>query len=291
MLLDENMTPVDCNSEALRLFNCPDKQRILERYWNCFMPEIQPDGQKSFKKAKALAEKVFTGERSIFEWEHLSAEGEPLLTEVTLTRLVYKKKKFLIVYIYDLGSIKKLEKNIEQLKTEVDKIYYDPLTGIYNRRYFDENLDRVIRLLSRSGGVISLMMIDIDYFKDYNDAYGHGEGDNCLKIIAETLKNAVRRADGFVARYGGEEFVIVLPNADEQGARLIADRILNNVRNRNIPHIHSAAAGFVTVSVGASTRNVKYPHDGDNLVKVADEMLYKSKRNGRNRYTYGTCDR
>ena len=285
MLFDENLVPVDCNGEALRFFNCPDKQRILDRYWDRFMPESQPDGQKSLKKARALSEKISPGERSIFEWTHLSSNGESLSTEITLTQLVYKKKKFLITFMYDLSNIRKLEKSIEQLKTDVDKIYYDPLTGIYNRRYFDENLKRATRFLSRSGGVISLMMIDIDYFKNYNDTYGHNEGDKCLKIVAETLKNSVTRADDFVARYGGEEFVVVLPNTDGEGARLIADKILNNIRNNNIPHIKSEAAGIVTVSVGISTKTMKHPYVGDDLVKSADEMLYKSKRDGRNRYT------
>ena len=290
ILLDENMAPMDCNSEALRFFKCPDKQRLLDHYWDHFTPASQPDGQNSLQKARAAGENIFTGERSVFEWQHLSSDGKALSAEITLTHLAYKQKKFIIAFIYDLSNIKKLEENIEQLKTEVDKIYYDQLTGIYNRRYFDENMNRIIRLLSRSGGVISVMMIDIDYFKYYNDTYGHNEGDKCLKNIAKILDNAITRADDFVARYGGEEFVVVLPNTDEQGARLLADKILNSVRKRNIPHSKSDAASCVTVSVGVATKNVQYPHDGASLVKSADEMLYESKNAGRDRYTCGTCD-
>jgi len=170
------------------------------------------------------------------------------------------------------------------IRAEVD---YDPLTGIYNRRYFDENMKRIIRLLSRSGGSLSLLMIDIDFFKRYNDTYGHIEGDKCLKIVAQTLSQSVTRADDFVVRYGGEEFVIVLPNTDEQGAQLVADKLLENIRDCNIPHKQNDAADCLTISIGATTSRVAYTHVADDFVKKADELLYKSKQNGRNKCSFG----
>jgi len=170
------------------------------------------------------------------------------------------------------------------IRTEVE---YDALTGIYNRRFFDKSMKRIISSLSRSESLLSMLMIDIDFFKRYNDNYGHVEGDKCLKIVAQTLSQCVTRADDFIIRYGGEEFLIVLPNTDEQGARLIADKILDSVRALKLPHEQSDAAKFVTVSIGGITGKVMHTHNADDFVTKADELMYMSKQNGRNRYTSG----
>jgi len=166
------------------------------------------------------------------------------------------------------------------------EVEYDALTGIHNRRFFDKSMKRVISSLSRSGSLLSIMMIDIDFFKRYNDTYGHVEGDKCLKIVAQTLSRSITRADDFAARYGGEEFVLVLPNTDEQGARLIAEKLLDNIRGCNIPHEQNDAADCITISIGVVTGKVTKAHSADDFVKKADEMLYKSKQGGRNRYSF-----
>ena len=169
------------------------------------------------------------------------------------------------------------------IRAEVD---YDALTGIHNRRFFDETMKRIISSLSRSGSILSLLMIDIDFFKRYNDTYGHVEGDKCLKIVAQTLFKSIPRSDDFVVRYGGEEFVLVLPNTDEKGARMIADKLLVNIRNCNIPHEQNDAAKCLTVSIGVTTGKVLHTHNVDDFVKKADEMLYKSKQSGRNKSSF-----
>jgi diguanylate cyclase (GGDEF)-like protein len=166
------------------------------------------------------------------------------------------------------------------------EIEYDVLTGIYNRRFFDKNIKRIIKSLSRSGGLLSVLIIDIDFFKQYNDTYGHVEGDNCLKIAAQTLYNSVTRADDFVARYGGEEFIVVLPFTDRQGAEHIAEKLLDNIRNCNIPHKKNEAADCLTISIGVTTGRVLSTHTAETFVKKADEMLYKAKQNGRNKYFF-----
>ena len=164
----------------------------------------------------------------------------------------------------------------------------DVLTGIYNRRFLEENVERLIKSLSRSGDKLSLLMLDVDFFKKYNDTYGHGMGDICLKTVANTISQSISRANDFVARYGGEEFAVVLPNADERGAYKVAQRMLQNIRERNIPHEKNDVAAFVTVSIGGVTSIVVHSHTGNDYLKKADEALYKSKQNGRNRYTvYG----
>jgi len=168
----------------------------------------------------------------------------------------------------------------------LDKSYKDALTGIYNRRFLDEHLAQIIKSLSRSGGTLSVLLIDIDFFKKYNDTYGHGMGDDCLRAVASALSQCVIRDDDFVARYGGEEFAVVLPNTDENGTRLIAEKMLEKIRKSNIPHKASDAADYVTISIGGTTDIVKHLQHGSDYIELADEALYKSKKNGRNRYTF-----
>ena len=182
-----------------------------------------------------------------------------------------------------------VQNNVElrRVKVVFEKLAsVDPLTCIYNRRYLDENLKRVLKSLSRSNGMLGLLMIDIDFFKNYNDTYGHSKGDICLKTIAEILKKNLLRADDFVARYGGEEFTVVLPNTDERGSHTVAERLLESIRHHNIPHKTSSVAGYVTISIGITSAIVQYTHSGEDYIKWADKALYMSKQNGRDRYTY-----
>jgi diguanylate cyclase (GGDEF)-like protein/PAS domain S-box-containing protein len=206
-------------------------------------------------------------------------------------------------YIVDVDTIKDLNDNIagyievvqditevESLKEKAEAIYYDSLTGIYNRRYFDEKIERIIQTMSRSGGKLSMMMIDVDFFKNYNDTYGHSIGDACLKIIVDVFSQVVTRTNDFVARYGGEEFVAVLPYTDENGARLLAEKLLSGMHQRNLAHVNSDVASYVTISIGITTGIVNYQQSGDDYVKKADAALYSSKQNGRNRYTFIEMD-
>ena len=162
----------------------------------------------------------------------------------------------------------------------------DALTGIYNRRFMESELNSVLELLSRSNGTLSILMIDIDHFKLYNDTYGHQQGDVCLKNVAQALSETISRTNDFVARYGGEEFIAVLPNTGEFGARLIAEKLLENIIALNIPHEKSSVAPYVTISIGAASGIVEHTQRWEDYVKRADEAVYKSKKDGRNRYTY-----
>ena len=176
------------------------------------------------------------------------------------------------------------------LQSENLKVYTDALTGIHNRRFFDKSMRRIISSLSRTGGELSLMMIDIDYFKKYNDTYGHGPGDECLIKVAEILSDSVKRVDDFVARYGGEEFVAVLPNTGKEGAISVAEKMLENAREANIEHKASEVASHVSFSIGVITGIVTQFHTSENFLQSADDLLYKSKNDGRNRYTYGEME-
>ncbi|MCL2498004.1 MAG: GGDEF domain-containing protein [Symbiobacteriaceae bacterium] len=176
-----------------------------------------------------------------------------------------------------------LSRTIEDL---FRKANIDTLTGIYNRRYMENNLLRLVEQLSRSGTSLSVLMLDIDFFKKYNDTYGHDQGDECLREVATTLNQNVSRADDFVARYGGEEFIVVLPNTDQAGACVVAQKLLQAVRSIKIPHTASSIAPYVTVSIGVTTGRVSHKQGWGSYVKRADEALYSSKQNGRDQYTF-----
>ncbi|MCL2844655.1 MAG: sensor domain-containing diguanylate cyclase [Chitinivibrionia bacterium] len=175
---------------------------------------------------------------------------------------------------------------LDQNRTLTNDVYNDALTGIYNRRFLETNMERVIKSLSRGDNELSLLFIDIDFFKKYNDTYGHQKGDECLKSVAKALTETLSRTDDFVARYGGEEFVVVLPHTDEDGAKTVAQTMIEQVRNLNITHEKNEPVGFVSISIGITTGKVSHTHNGDNYIKLADEALYKSKENGRNQYTF-----
>jgi diguanylate cyclase (GGDEF)-like protein len=148
----------------------------------------------------------------------------------------------------------------------------------------------MMKYLTRGEAELSVFFIDIDFFKKYNDTYGHAEGDECLKTVAKTLAESLSREDDFVARYGGEEFVVVLPNTGESGAKAVANTLLENVRAKNIAHEKNEAASCVTISVGITTGVVKHTQSGNDYIKKADEALYKSKQNGRNMFTFESFD-
>jgi len=162
----------------------------------------------------------------------------------------------------------------------------DQLTGIYKRRYMDGHLKKVIKSLDRTNTNLSLLLINIDYFKKYNEAYGHEAGDNCLRVIATTITQCVSREVDFVARYGGEEFAIVLPNTDKNGLHMIAEKLLEKVRECKIPHKASHIADYVTISIGGTTSVVRHMQQAQDYIKSADKALYESKKNGRDRYTF-----
>jgi len=168
----------------------------------------------------------------------------------------------------------------------------DPLTGIANRRAFEETLNREWRRALRDNAALSVLMIDVDHFKKYNDAYGHVEGDQCLRTVAEVLSRIAKRSGDLAARYGGEEFAVILPGAEGSEAVRLGQRICDAIADMRIPHNASSVAEYVTISVGAAS--VRFHNSGGALltasatiVEAADQALYLAKEQGRNR----VCER
>jgi len=188
--------------------------------------------------------------------------------------------------------IKARVKNQIKLKQKTELLEklsnYDGLTNIKNRRYFDERLNQVYKDSKIKNTNLALMMIDIDFFKPYNDNYGHGKGDEALKIVAKTLENSIlntlNRPNDLVARYGGEEFVVLLSNIDLKELEEISNRVVKAIRDANIEHKFSKVASYLTISLGA----VLYKSSNDlsiaSIMKSADEALYEVKQKSRDNF-------
>jgi len=160
----------------------------------------------------------------------------------------------------------------------------DGLTGIANRRRFDQYLEMEWQRCSRNGQPLSLVMGDVDFFKAFNDGYGHGQGDECLRAVAKVFALALRRPADLAARYGGEEFVCVLPETDQDGARIVADQIMVQMEDLALVHGYSSVSSRVTVSVGVATViRPSLGRDWKSLVEEADMWMYEAKARGRNR--------
>jgi len=176
-----------------------------------------------------------------------------------------------------------LQKELEEKNVKLEVLSsLDGLTGLFNRRYFDDNLKKEWKQAIRTGASLSLLIIDIDHFKNFNDHYGHLEGDDCLRKVAQALYEALLRPIDIVARYGGEEFTAILPNTDLDGAVMVARRMMKNVAELNIPHPASPVAGRVTVSIGATTMIPSIDQRATSLLDYADKALYEAKETGRN---------
>jgi len=164
----------------------------------------------------------------------------------------------------------------------------DGLTGLANRRHFDQVLDAEIKRARRSGNQLSLLLCDVDFFKRYNDHYGHVAGDKCLKIIGATLLATFMRAGDHSARYGGEEFAVILPDTPPERAEQLAEKLRQKLIAQSLPHASSDVLDVVSLSVGVVGGQVSQEHTAEWFLASADRALYCSKEKGRNRVTLAT---
>ncbi|MCT7472295.1 GGDEF domain-containing response regulator [Aliarcobacter cryaerophilus] len=189
---------------------------------------------------------------------------------------------------FNKAIVKLRIKNYLDLKIKNDMLeklsMYDGLTNIRNRRFFDETFEKTFNEIKRDKKSLAVLMIDIDFFKPYNDNYGHGQGDETLRKVAKALEKTIKRASDFVARYGGEEFVILLKDINKDGVEAVANNLLNAVRELKITHEFSKIEKYVTVSIGASFYNSNSDITKLELLLKADETLYNVKNSGRNNF-------
>jgi len=198
----------------------------------------------------------------------------------------------LAILMYVFRSIQKDHTKLEivarKLKIANKKLenasYTDSLTGLHNRRYFNFIYERELKRAKRNKSYITFMMLDIDYFKQYNDTYGHVEGDYALKSVAKVLKDTLKRPSDYVFRLGGEEFGVLMSDTDESSSAKIAREICDAVRGRELKHENSKVCEFVTISIGVVCCVADDALDNEILISRADEMLYEAKESGRDRY-------
>ena len=189
---------------------------------------------------------------------------------------------------FNKAIVKLRIKNYLNLKIKNDMLeklsMYDGLTNIRNRRFFDETFEKTFSEIKRDKKSLAVLMIDIDFFKPYNDNYGHGQGDETLRKVAKALEKTIKRASDFVARYGGEEFVILLKDINKDGVEAVANNLLNAIRELKITHEFSKIENYVTISIGASFYNSNSDVTKLELLLKADETLYSVKNSGRNNF-------
>lgn len=207
-------------------------------------------------------------------------ELKPLITEAESKQL----KTLRVLHRLVETSAKEIETINHKLS---EMAHEDCLTGLFNRRHFEQQFIIEFKRAQRCGEPLSLILIDVDAFKRFNDTYGHVKGDSCLRAVAAVLKETPQRPGDFVSRYGGEEFICILPNTDFDGAMLLAEKIRQGVSRLAIPHSTSTVSNHLTVSIGVQTvEKITEQRTPEAIVIMCDEQLYAAKMNGRNR-VYG----
>lgn len=261
--------------EALSICNSNDPPDLV--LLDIIMPEI--DG---YEICRRLNRGVKTKDIPVIFLTSLTASRD-IEFGLTLGAIDYITKPFSVPIIK--AKIKnhlavKYYQDTLKINTDVD-----PLTQIANRRRFDDTMTLEIKKAKRTGTILSVLLLDIDHFKFYNDTYGHLEGDSCLKKVAAALSTSLKRPKDLAARWGGEEFACLLPNTNAKGAQNVAEVLREAIQNLSIPHKSSPVNEVVTVSVGVVASNPMDDNSFDNLLKRADEALYQAKESGRNRIT------
>jgi diguanylate cyclase (GGDEF)-like protein len=263
--------------------------RVRERSLFDVFPELRGSRVESAVMA-ALAEQVSTNvpqsqSRAPFPLREAgSFDGERIDQAVSVTPFSDGKERLCLVEIRDIsGTVDRERQLIEHAEALRARSYVDGLTGIANRRYFDVALERELRRAQRLGGDLSLLLMDIDSFKAYNDHFGHQQGDTCLSNVAQTLAGMLKRPADVAARYGGEEFAAILPDTTAAQARAHANAIRERVASLAIPHAPGATRGHVTLSIGVASFDKERLNEASSLIEAADKALYAAKRSGRDR--------
>ena len=297
---------IENNPALIYAKNVEGKYKLVNRTWENLigMESENVIGKTDLELfGKDVAENVAKADNIVLNGES-ALEKEEILKDSNETRYFLSNKfpirnKDKVIngicgISLEITEQKKSEERIKDLleQLEIEKKYAqmnsvtDGLTRINNRRYFDDILRREFYNLKRNGLPLSMILMDIDYFKKYNDSYGHQGGDECLKSVAQAVKNSIHRETDTVARYGGEEFAVIPPNTDKYGARELAEKIRNSIESLNVPHNSSLISDKVTMSLGVATaykKNLSFP---EQIISFADEALYKAKEKGRNRVEF-----
>ena len=274
LLIDNLGKIVECNPQILSMLGYEEKDLLGENVSTFIHPE-------DYNAEPLQLDKLHAGETILLERRVQTVSGVYLLCEENGKKL----RDDLIILLYrDITERKVAEMALERANKVLDRLaHIDGLTHVANRRQFDKVLDAEWNRMHREQKMLGLILIDVDFFKQFNDLYGHQTGDDCLLAIATELKSVIHRPGDLVARYGGEEFGIVLPYTDYQGCMKIGQMMNSKIENLQIPHERSLASSFVTVSLGIAALCPDNTNSRTDLVGLADKALYRAKEEGRNR--------
>ncbi len=289
LIVDDVPTNVQILAEALSSVyrikvasNGLDALKIAQRKLpDLILLDVMMPGMDGFEVCRRLKADMHTHKIPVIFVTAKNADSDEELG-LNLGAVDYITKPFVI------PIVKARIRNHIRLKQQADLLeslsLLDALTDIPNRRRFDEALAAEWKRATRDATPLSLLMIDIDHFKQYNDYYGHGAGDVCLQMVAAELSKSVARPSDLVARYGGEEFVVILPETSQESALQIAERLRDRIEKLDLPHAYSDAESVVTISVGVATQaNISENLLPQILGDSADKALYMAKEGGRNR--------
>jgi len=293
MVLDSNENIVLFNEWLVKAACLPEKDAIGKNLLQLF-PELQ--GTRLQSAVETSLQKGFPSllsqslNRTPFP---IYAGAEEHKTGIRMEQLIHviplkgggiTRQRHCIIQIANVSEAVRREKIlIEQAKELRRNLITDGLTGIYSRRYWEEQTLIEFRKARRDCSPVAMMMLDVDLFKHFNDTYGHPEGDLCLQRVARAAANELKRPRDILARYGGEEFVALLPETNLEGAAVVSERIVKAIQNLQIPHLKSNVAPYVTLSIGVACG---FPVGGDTqetIISEADQALYAAKHLGRNR--------
>jgi len=250
---------------------------------------VHPD---DLPRVQMALEELYKNDVAMIEARAQRKDGSYLWIEASL-RVIRDPKSGqihrILNIVRDISERKQSERKLQEAYNAVEALAVtDSLTGLANRRRFDQYMGVEWRRSARDQQPLSVLMLDADHFKSYNDTYGHQRGDSCLKQIAEACMDVVSRPGDLVARFGGEEFVVILPNTENAGALLVAEEIAGALRSRRLPHAGNGK-GIVTISIGCATLIPKFSGHPSDLIELADRALYQAKDAGRDRVCNGNA--
>jgi diguanylate cyclase (GGDEF)-like protein/PAS domain S-box-containing protein len=255
------------------------QEAMHRRFSDVIFPEDLP------RMAEMIRASQQGSESAVFEYRLRKRDGGSVWVEGAMRAICDNRSGMrtgILQILRDITKRKGIEVELANAYRTVEEMAItDALTGLANRRRFDQCMQAEWRRGLRDRNPLSLLLIDADHFKAYNDSYGHLRGDGCLKQIAEAAQDIVARPGDLVARYGGEEFAVVLPNTANQGALQLATDICAIMQSRQLPHAGNPS-GVVTVSIGCATLVPQFGQHADALIELADQALYRAKRSGRN---------
>lgn len=244
-------------------------------------------GSEAYATVKTYIDRVLQGIPQSFEFDMTYLSGQSVYLSSHLTPAYNPHQQIIgyYLFVFDITERHQLEQSLQAANAELEQLAtLDGLTHVANRRKFDDYLEQEWRRAIRSQQPLSLIMFDIDFFKRYNDCYGHQIGDWCLIQVAQAVKAIVHRSTDLVARYGGEEFAVVLPNTHVDSAERIAEQIQQAIADLAIPHACSEIASIVSISLGVASQIPIGPGTSQQLIAMADRALYLAKQRGRNGY-------